>query len=84
MKKIILTAISLLMSWTTMTAQDDNTQRLWYDKPASIWLEALPVGNGRLGGMVLVGWTTQQQQFVCGKLFGAGTRPHLQRQGAGC
>ena len=55
MKKIILTAISLLMSWTTMTAQDDNTQRLWYDKPASIWLEALPVGNGRLGGMVYGG-----------------------------
>src|SRR5688572_13212696 len=26
--------------------------RLWYDKPAAEWLEALPVGNGRLGAMV--------------------------------
>jgi len=26
--------------------------KLWYQKPAAIWEEALPVGNGRLGGMV--------------------------------
>lgn len=26
---------------------------LWYDKPAEIFKEALPVGNGRLGAMVL-------------------------------
>ena len=25
---------------------------LWYDKPASIWEEALPIGNGRLGAMI--------------------------------
>ncbi len=25
---------------------------LWYDKPATTWVEALPVGNGRLGAMV--------------------------------
>jgi alpha-L-fucosidase 2 len=26
--------------------------KLWYDKPAGQWTEALPVGNGRLGAMV--------------------------------
>jgi alpha-L-fucosidase 2 len=26
--------------------------KLWYDKPARNWNEALPVGNGRLGAMV--------------------------------
>lgn len=26
--------------------------RLWYKKPADSWNEALPIGNGRLGGMV--------------------------------
>ena len=26
--------------------------KLWYDEPASLWVEALPVGNGRLGAMV--------------------------------
>lgn len=26
--------------------------KLWYQKPAERWCEALPVGNGRLGGMI--------------------------------
>ncbi|WP_436928963.1 glycoside hydrolase family 95 protein [Halosimplex halobium] len=30
----------------------DHDDRLWYDAPAAEWVEALPVGNGRLGGMV--------------------------------
>lgn len=25
---------------------------LWYDRPASLWTDALPLGNGRLGAMV--------------------------------
>lgn len=29
-----------------------NTHRLWYRQPARTWVEAMPVGNGRLGGMV--------------------------------
>ena len=28
---------------------------LWYQRPAKEWLEALPIGNGRLGGMVYGG-----------------------------
>ncbi|NYF50707.1 glycoside hydrolase family 95 protein [Tunturiibacter gelidoferens] len=30
-------------------------EELWYKQPAKRWLEALPVGNGRLGGMVFGG-----------------------------
>ena len=26
--------------------------RLWYDKPADCWEEALPIGNGRMGAMI--------------------------------
>lgn len=26
--------------------------KMWYDKPATVWNEALPVGNGRLGAMI--------------------------------
>jgi len=29
--------------------------RLWYRQPAATWTEALPVGNGRIGGMVYGG-----------------------------
>lgn len=28
---------------------------LWYTRPANRWLEALPIGNGRLGGMIFGG-----------------------------
>ena len=30
----------------------NNPMKLWYQKPANEWIEALPVGNGRLGAMV--------------------------------
>ena len=56
-------AVMLMTAWTTLMAQDDNTERLWYDKPASIWLEALPVGNGRLGGMVYGGTREDEIQL---------------------
>lgn len=26
--------------------------QLWYDAPATVWEEALPLGNGRIGAMV--------------------------------
>ncbi|WP_325176600.1 glycoside hydrolase family 95 protein [Paenibacillus alkalitolerans] len=32
--------------------------RLWYEQPASRWEEALPIGNGRLGGMIFGGTDT--------------------------
>lgn len=31
---------------------NSNCTVLWYDKPAGDWNEALPLGNGRIGGMV--------------------------------
>ena len=26
--------------------------KLWYEQPAKSWIEAMPLGNGRLGAMV--------------------------------
>ena len=40
----------------TITAEEfsfaQTFNKLWYNKPAERWVEALPVGNGRLGAMV--------------------------------
>ena len=36
---------------------------LWYLRPAGQWVEALPVGNGRVGAMVFGGVTTERIQF---------------------
>ncbi|MEA5128477.1 MAG: glycoside hydrolase family 95 protein [Proteiniphilum sp.] len=32
--------------------RESRLMRLWYDKPAENWEEALPIGNGRLGAMI--------------------------------
>jgi len=37
--------------------------KLWYDAPADEWVEALPVGNGRLGAMVFGGVATERLQL---------------------
>jgi len=42
----------------------DNSLRLIYNKPATNWMtEALPIGNGKLGGMVFGGVATEHIQF---------------------
>ena len=37
--------------------------RLWYERPAQKWVEALPVGNGRLGAMVFGGIDEERVQL---------------------
>ena len=41
----------------------DDSLLLWYDKPASEWTEALPIGNGRLGAMIFGGPANEQLQL---------------------
>ena len=45
---------------------------LWYDKPATQWVEALPVGNGRLGAMVFGGPAQEHLQLNEGTLWAGG------------
>jgi alpha-L-fucosidase 2 len=40
-----------------------SSLKLWYNKPAQQWTEALPVGNGRLGAMVFGGAENEQVQL---------------------
>lgn len=43
-------------------AQNQN-YKLWYNKPAVKWTDALPIGNGRLGAMVFAGLESDRIQF---------------------
>ncbi len=52
MKKILLYSLLVLIIITNATAQSDSYLKLWYTQPAKQWVEALPVGNGRLGAMI--------------------------------
>jgi len=45
---------------------------LWYEKPASQWVEALPIGNGRLGAMVFGGTTSERLQLNEDALYAGG------------
>jgi alpha-L-fucosidase 2 len=46
----IFSLLILLATPFLLVAQQDL--KLWYNKPAEVWTEALPVGNGRLGAMI--------------------------------
>ncbi len=48
----ILFALILFGIINEGNAQNDNLLKLWYNHPARRWVEALPVGNGRLGAMI--------------------------------
>jgi alpha-L-fucosidase 2 len=52
MKKTLLLGVFNLMLVVCLTAQDASLLKLWYKHPAKQWVEALPVGNGRLGAMI--------------------------------
>ena len=60
MKKLVL---SVLFSTFALLGLQAQSQRLWYDKAASHWLEALPIGNSHLGAMVYGGADTEQIQL---------------------
>ncbi len=49
--KHCILAICLFISGFSF-AQKGGKYKLWYDKPAKQWVEALPIGNGRLAAMV--------------------------------
>ncbi len=46
-----------------MTQSTPSHPTLWYDQPAAQWVEALPLGNGRLGAMVFGGISAERYQL---------------------
>ena len=61
--KRILFALALVAAACTPVKEEASDLKLWYDEPASQWVEALPVGNGRLGAMVFGGADREQIQL---------------------
>jgi alpha-L-fucosidase 2 len=52
MKKTLFFTVLNLILVVNSAAQDASLLKLWYTQPARQWVEALPIGNGRLGAMV--------------------------------
>lgn len=53
--KTYLAAMILALAGCQSVTDADKTTELWYAQPAEIWMESLPVGNGRLGAMTYGG-----------------------------
>jgi alpha-L-fucosidase 2 len=54
--------------------QTDTNLVLWYETPARLWINALPVGNGRLGAMVFGGIQHERLQLNEDTLWSGGPR----------
>lgn len=56
-------AALLLSLYPFARAEPSPNTTLWYQQPARNWNEALPVGNGRLGGMIFGGTAKERIQL---------------------
>ena len=65
MKKLSVLAMAgaIVLSACSEEGSKDNDQRLWYDEPATVWLEALPLGNSRMGAMIYGGVQEEEIQL---------------------
>ena len=61
LKKLLRLLALALAPALSAFGQDPLT--LWYRHPATLWVTALPVGNGRLGAMVFGGIARERIQF---------------------
>ena len=60
MRRLFTTILICACGAIVVNAQQ---HKLWYDKPATHWLEALPIGNSQLGAMVYGGTETEEIQL---------------------
>jgi len=63
---------ALFSLFPSLRAADASSSMLWYRQPAAQWVEALPVGNGRLGAMVFGGIEQERIQLNEGTLWAGG------------
>jgi alpha-L-fucosidase 2 len=82
---LILVVVVVVVAAFSATAQAEvpaPTTTLWYRQPADKWVEALPVGNGRLGCMIFGGVETERLQLNEDSLWSGGPRPNADRPDA--
>ena len=56
---------------------DDSRYKLWFEQPASNWNEALPIGNGYIGGMVFGNPALERVQLNESTIWGGGPNNNL-------
>ncbi|MCR9244780.1 MAG: glycoside hydrolase family 95 protein [bacterium] len=74
-------ALFLVLFTLLSVAAAQPPRWLWYKQPAAEWQQALPIGNGRLGGMVFGGAPRERIQLNEDSLW-AGSAVDRDRKGA--
>ena len=81
-ERLLSATLLWLASAVCLTAAEESSPLvLWYAQPAKQWVEALPVGNGRLGAMVFGGAESERLQFNESTLW-TGRPREYQHEGA--
>ena len=66
MRLLLTLAVAISTLLTVSGCSKDavcEDMKLWYDEPAEKWVEALPVGNGRLGAMIFGNPSSEKLQL---------------------
>ena len=72
MKKTIALFLFAAVHIIQARAQNSKPFNLWYNKPATQWVEALPVGNGHIGAMIFGGVEEELLQLNESTLYSGG------------
>jgi len=69
-----VSVVAGMLASDVLRAQQDGTRadRLWYTRPADEWVQALPIGNGRIGAMVFGGVASERLQLNEDSFFSGG------------
>jgi len=73
---LLFTGVVLIMSGCNSGSKLSREYVLWYSTPAEEWTEALPVGNGRLGGMLFGNPSVERLQLNEESLWGGINGPN--------
>ena len=71
----ILTGVFVLFCIIANAQQANTALKLWYNKPAVAWEEALPLGNAKTGAMVFGGIVTERYQLNDNTLWSGAPNP---------
>jgi len=72
LRPIVLAILAAGSVVSIISAAETGPPVLWYDRPAVKWVEALPLGNGRLGTMMFGGLDQERLQLNEGTLWAGG------------
>ncbi|MFT7676790.1 MAG: alpha-L-fucosidase 2 [Planctomycetota bacterium] len=76
--RILVMGLLVAPALAQSTAPRASTE-LWYEEPAAAWMEALPIGNGRLGAMVFGGVREEHLQLNEDSLWPGRPEPRFEK-----